>query len=320
MLVGNGGCGMTLGTGIFASTVLVLLAMAIRQITVRHKWKLTGKIAAGFVAVCAVIGGGLYAWNYIANLPPAPSVVTELAGVKLGMSPTDVTLALGKPDTAGEPEVDKKGKTNFYYSYVLDNLIIKFSGKDKFSTKVWAICSADTGPRILGFDVAVSSEDEITRYLGKPNSVSINSAGTDKFIYYKKWNVAYGISKKTVQLKCVSESPLTYVTELLTPEEQKAADAKAAAQLTADLADAKSRLDAANLQRAKPRAKPSATSKPSPSSSEVDNTDPCALNLSEAERLRRLATYGVVRQSSDGNYYAGKHNVTYSGSYLIYCR
>ena len=215
---------MTLGTGIFASTVLVLLAMAIRQITVRHKWKLTGKIAAGFVAVCAVIGVGLYAWNYVANLPPAPSVVTELAGVKLGMSPTDVTLALGKPDTAGELENDKKGKTDFYYSYVLDNLIIKFSGPDKYRTKVETVCTGEGYTELLGFSYYASEEDIVQR-LGKPDFTSISKDGLTKAISYTKWKAVFQISKGHVDQKCIIQSgPFIFRKKLLSPEDQEAGD------------------------------------------------------------------------------------------------
>jgi len=60
------------------------------------------------------------------------------------------------------------------------------------------------------------------------------------------------------------------------------------------------------------------------SSKIVDSTDsdPCAPNLSKAERLKRLANFGTLRQISDGSYEAGSHAVTfftYDNS-LLYCR
>lgn len=39
--------------------------------------------------------------------------------------------------------------------------------------------------------------------------------------------------------------------------------------------------------------------------------DHCAPNLSKAERLKRLATYGIVRQTSDGSYSVGYRTVTF---------
>jgi len=241
---------MTLGTGIFSSTVLVLLAIAIWQITARHKWKLAGKIAAGFVVVCAVIGFGLYAWNYIANLPPAPSVVTELAGVKLGMSPTDVTLALGKPDVAGEPKIKNK-ETRIDYVYSDPQVDISFYGLDKYTTKVSSICTSVVYTTLLGFD-NYSSEVSVIDRLGKPDQTSIAKDGLSKIISYPKWNVAFTISKGAVSEKCISRSGLEFTAELLSPEAQKAADQKAAveAKLAAEAGLAAQAKAIAEAQRA----------------------------------------------------------------------
>jgi len=218
-----------LGNGIFASTLLVLLAIAIWQITVCHKWKLAGKIAAGFVALCAVIGGGLYAWNYIANLPPAPSVVTELAGVKLGMSPTDVTLALGKPDTVSDPSV-KKGKTRIDYVYSSPNVKIIFYGQDKYTTMAAIVCSAESFIELLGFN-NYSAEASILQRLGKPSSISVARDALSKIISFSQWKVAFVISKGFVSEKCLTQSGVvTFADELISPEAQKAADEKAVAE------------------------------------------------------------------------------------------
>lgn len=57
----------------------------------------------------------------------------------------------------------------------------------------------------------------------------------------------------------------------------------------------------------------------SPENAEGDH---CAPNLSKAERLKRLARHGSVRETGAGGYQAGIHEVmfnTYDGS-LIYCR
>ena len=50
--------------------------------------------------------------------------------------------------------------------------------------------------------------------------------------------------------------------------------------------------------------------------------DQCAPNLSKAERLKRLAKHGSLREAGAGSYQAGNHEVmfnTYDGS-LVYCR
>jgi hypothetical protein len=49
------------------------------------------------------------------------------------------------------------------------------------------------------------------------------------------------------------------------------------------------------------------------------SSDHCAPGLSKAERLRRLAKHGTVRQVGDEQYKAGGHTVWYSTTYLIDC-
>jgi hypothetical protein len=52
------------------------------------------------------------------------------------------------------------------------------------------------------------------------------------------------------------------------------------------------------------------------------SADHCAPNLSKAERLKRLAKHGSLRETGAGGYQAGNHEVmfnTYDGS-LVYCR
>ena len=59
-----------------------------------------------------------------------------------------------------------------------------------------------------------------------------------------------------------------------------------------------------------------------PKSVDVKDSDPCATNLSKAERLKRLANLGALRETGNGSYQAGNHEAmfsTYDGS-LIYCR
>lgn len=327
---------MTLGTGIFASTVLIVLVIAIRQITLRKKWKLVGKITAGTVAVCAVIVGCFYAWNYIESLPPAPSVVTELAGVKLGMSPTDVKLALGEPDTDPDP-VSEKGQTRVDYIYLEPGLSITFYGKDKYTTKAEIICTSDQYTKLLGFD-NLSTEDAIIQRLGTPSKVSVSKDGLNKIISYKKWKAAFSISKGSVTEKCASASGIiSFNEELLSPEAQRAADLKAAAEAKAAAAKAAAdaEMKAANKQ------KPGTSNRNLPGAMDVrlnagagsneagwksdpivaDRGDPCGPGLSKAERLRRLANFGAVRETGIDTYVAGDHRVSFlSGNQLLSCR
>jgi hypothetical protein len=52
----------------------------------------------------------------------------------------------------------------------------------------------------------------------------------------------------------------------------------------------------------------------------LNELDHCAPNVSKAERLKRLALNGVVRQTSDETYTAGNYEIIYVGGSLISCR
>src|SRR5437764_10827560 len=105
---------MTLGAGVVWATLLVLIALAIWRTTVNQKWNLVGKAVLSIVVVAAIIGAGFWGWNKYQN---RPQLVTELAGVKLGMTRVEVTLALGEPKTKSDPGRDTEGKESFAYVY-----------------------------------------------------------------------------------------------------------------------------------------------------------------------------------------------------------
>jgi len=227
---------MSLGTGIFASTVLLLCAAALWLITTHKKWKLVGKIAGSIVALCVVVAGGVYAWL---SYEPPLSVVTELAGVKLGMSPAAVTLAKGPPTSISEPSIDGS-QTKIDYGY--SDVTISFYGPDKFATKAEIICEHDGYSRLLGFG-RYSSEDEITDKLGNPDSTSISSSGLSKFISYSKWKATFEISKRAVSKLCIhTAAAISFSQELLTPDEQRAAEERAAQQRAAEQRAAEGRV------------------------------------------------------------------------------
>jgi len=90
---------MTLGEGIFWSTVLILVTFFLYQVSVKKKWKTVGKVFTILVLVGALIGGGFWGWN-VYEL--RPQIMGELDGVRLGMSPVEVKLVKGAPTTEGE--------------------------------------------------------------------------------------------------------------------------------------------------------------------------------------------------------------------------
>jgi len=90
---------MTLGDGILSSTVLILSAVAVWRATTNKKWKLIGKITAVIFALFATLG---VAWYAYVQYEDRPQDLRQLADVKLGMTPVEVTLALGQPNNKDE--------------------------------------------------------------------------------------------------------------------------------------------------------------------------------------------------------------------------
>jgi len=323
---------MTIGMGIFLSTLLLILVFAIRQATRYQKWRLIGKIAAVVVIVCVAIGALAYAWVSISNLPPGPSRVTELAGVKLGMKPADVTLALGKPDASEDPMSEGKEITTGYI-YNSPSRTIVFFGPDKYHLTANIICTGDYGAKLLGFDIGSKKADIIKR-LGEPDEISVSRDGLSEYISYFKWNAAFQLAQGMLTQDCVSTRGVRFGEELLSPEEQKKADeqaARAKAEQEAQEAKLKAEEQAARAEEQRRAAAAAKTNEFAQArlraAAESDTQgliqskpDPCAPNLSQAERLRRLAAFGQLRQTADGDYEAGGHSVMYSFGTLLACR
>jgi hypothetical protein len=315
---------MTIGTGIFLSTLLVIAAVAVRMISLHRKWKLVGRVAAVLLAVCIVLGGIVYLWQYIRSLPPAPSEATELAKVRLGMTPTDVTLMLGEPDEKTEPTI-QNGEVRFQFNYTSPEVHVTFYGTDKYHAMVSIVCASDPSTKLLGFDSS-STEDLIIRRLGKPSTVSIARNGLSKIDSYSKWKAAFVLSKATVVQMCATSSGrVVFGEELLSPEAQKAADQKAAAE-----AELQARLNSAAEAEARKTATtiplgprmPRRVFDPNTAKSltpDGSSTDPCSPGLTKAERLRRLSNYGMIRQTGGETYEAGSHSVFYAAGTLISC-
>lgn len=206
---------MTLGEGIFWSTVLILLAAAIYQISIRKKWKLVGKVFGILIVIGAVIGGGFWGWL---TYQTRPVVVTELAGLRLGMSPVEVTLLKGEPNFKGDNTKDESAteyESHYFYfgeGHGKGMLFIEFTGENQAAVKVSEICHSYRFSKLLGISMN-RSETEVIRKLGKPTHESIAADGLSKYISYEQWKVAYQISEGKVNMLCVSESGKVTKTE-----------------------------------------------------------------------------------------------------------
>ena len=57
---------MTLGSGIFWSTVLVLIALSVWRLSVAHKWRTVGKLVGMLIVIGIVVVGAIYGYKLYA--------------------------------------------------------------------------------------------------------------------------------------------------------------------------------------------------------------------------------------------------------------
>ncbi len=168
------------------------------------------KIIGGFVVLCLILGTGIYFVSHADDdRRPDPVLVTHLAGIGLGMSPTDITLTLGKPSLAAATEVDERGRAHLTYTYTKDryqdySLDITFFGPDRLSMQAVVICEKGGFSNLLGLD-RYSSEEAILEELGPPSHSSVRDDGLEKVISYNAWNASFKIARGKVAGICIHQ-------------------------------------------------------------------------------------------------------------------
>tara|TARA_R110000772_G_scaffold223546_1_gene334084 strand:- start:4627 stop:5265 length:639 start_codon:yes stop_codon:yes gene_type:complete len=192
---------MTLGDGIFWSTVLILLATGIYYLSAKKKWKIFGKMLGLLILVGVVISGGVWGWL---KYQDRPQVTTTLGGISLGMEPVEVSLELGEPtNKIALNEVDDPrpgsefGLTWIYASSGSSRLVVRFYGSGSKNLTTAIICSSDIYAKVAGVG-RYDSEEQVIERLGEPTNVSISPGGTSKWISYEKWLACFQIEKGRV--------------------------------------------------------------------------------------------------------------------------
>ncbi|MEX2259821.1 MAG: hypothetical protein WD672_14035 [Woeseia sp.] len=203
---------MTLGDGIFRATVVIVLAGAVYQISVREKWTLVGKIVGVLILTGAIIGGGVWGWF---SYRDRPYVVEEFAGIRLGMRPVDVTIAKG--EASGEQDLsegENKEKLRVVWIYRSDDsgptVFVIFDGSKREEMVVTRICQRKGYRNLLGVDMYMS-EKEVVQELGESSHERINDNQLSKWLSYERWNVAYLVQAGKVDTMCVTGRPFAPV-------------------------------------------------------------------------------------------------------------
>lgn len=200
---------MTLGTGIFAATALVVFYLVARQVSSARRWRLVGKVVAVLLTILTMGVGAVWMWGRWAD---RPQPVDELAGIRLGMTPVEVKLAKGKPSSGDtDPAESTKDDVTAYWTFGsdLDYLGVEFLGRDSSSLRVTYICERDGHSGVLGLR-SYSTEESVREALGKPTSVSIKKDALSQMLNYRTWNVAFELQEGRVRQVCVSNRDLHY--------------------------------------------------------------------------------------------------------------
>lgn len=202
---------MSLGEGIFLSTLLVVSFILFRWIWAR--WGLK-KIAIGVASSICGITLAIWGYIYYENFPRAQE---NYYGISIGMSKPEVLYVMGEATNVGEPFEDpvlagwisltktneiSTGKSTADYDhwdyYRNDNIVRIDVTFDSASKKVKAIhCFSGKGycQSVLGISTGTSEESVVNR-LGKPAMEEIE--GGRKTMLYSDLNLKLHLEKKAV--------------------------------------------------------------------------------------------------------------------------
>jgi hypothetical protein len=192
---------MTLGEGIFASTVLVITSLAIAQLVKTKGWKIAlFSIAVLSLTITALVIGS----NLADNLSNRPSELSQFEGVSLGMSETELLIAKGEP-----LRIQPRDEESDIYIYGEsasaegESLGVFFRQRDNSKT-VSDICVFDPFPQTNGIWFGMP-EAQVRTTLGKPNAESIQSSRLAKIMTFDQLNTAIHITAGHVSGFCVTD-------------------------------------------------------------------------------------------------------------------
>lgn len=197
---------MTLGSGIFVSTLLLVLVFALWQATKHRKWKTIGKAAAVLIAAAIVIAMASWGWYVYAN---RPQVQRELEGIALGATQLDVQLMKGKPTRELTTEAGSKDVRWIFfdnperedeYTFVLFR-----EDESTHALNVSIVCRHAVYLSLLGFG-SYTKEPAIVAKLGEPTNTSIRADGLAKTISFNQWKTSFEFEKGSMTGVCISDS------------------------------------------------------------------------------------------------------------------
>jgi len=298
---------MTVGTGIFLAS-LVLGVIALFAIT-KDRWnwaKIIRSLAIASVGLIAIAVGGFYGWNAVKE-------ANEATRVKLAQQQEATRVKLAEQQEANEAAREKLARQQEARARMciagdlprLENLARSIQGAVRGDMKLEDVKTVTD--KLTGYDGQIVPPQNDIKERVLIYKLSTHCDSTFNLLVNVRANDQGALKSLHVWAK---NSPIGYAeglhSEFSTEFEQDRARKALLAQ--------KSEMNALEAKRL-----PSEKQHRDLENQERDDTDPCAPHLANDERVKRLAAFGKVRQTGEGEYSAGGHRVVFILGSLYSC-
>jgi len=205
----KGGGEMSVGTGIFLSSIFIGIVVLYLSTKDRWNWKRGAKwLGLAFVAVCII--GGIGVWGFLHTSQPIidslsmPKVQTNLWELELGMSEADLIFKKGKAITNVSRKNDKQ--TILYdYKDREGRWFVGVSNKKVVSIMLVGEKFSFRKLQDISFG---SSLDQLTDKFGEPTRMKEADDHTARTFFFDKYNLMFWLEKgKVIGYGITSQRP-----------------------------------------------------------------------------------------------------------------
>lgn len=187
---------MTIGTGIFLSTILVCIVWMLQKKKEKWNWKKVWVISLVTILLMGVLGGSLT--FYLIHKEEAPKKIDEVSGIKLGNSKEDLKFKKGNPQS-----IDSTGNEWKYNDSETEGASKKCTYRVVFkSNKVISVfilgCQEYLSPYLNGISKG-SEVDWVKEKLGPDSIVSMSKDGLYRAYNYPSFNQFFLMEKGKVR-------------------------------------------------------------------------------------------------------------------------
>ena len=223
-------------------------------------------------------------------------VVTEFQGVQLGWPKAEVYFRKGKPQYE---EKDSDAQVLIY-----DNTIITISN-DRVESIYYDCNGKDSNQwEKVGGVSCFSPVERVLSLYGESKALSVSEDKLNRLYNYPQFNISFELSKSKVDtLRVFDNKKFSHGYHYLPLEKPKLEE--------------KSDTEGKTLEENQPPINETIAAV----EKSKNEPDHCAPNISKAERLRRLALRGTVRETGLNTYTTGNYEVVFiSGTELFSCK